>query len=114
VNAVAPASFLTIRTLPADDEKTGELTPRGKSNHRPHADEALRQPRSVLGTVFWLPVPMSEFVTWRGAAVDGDSRVQRGEPQAEVCLSLAPHLRSQVSMPSFGIVSLRVTGLGLG
>ena len=72
VNAIAPGFFLTHQNrFLLTDEKTGELTPRGKSiiDHTPM--KRFGKPTDVLGTVFWLLSPMSEFVTGVVLPVDG-------------------------------------------
>ena len=52
VNAIAPGFFLTEQNrFLLTDEKTGELTPRGKTDHRPHARWAgSAQPQDLVGT----------------------------------------------------------------
>lgn len=72
VNAIAPGFFLTEQNrFLLTDEKTGDLTPRGKTivDHTPMgrfgaADE-------LLGTVLWLLSDASKFVTGVVIPVDG-------------------------------------------
>lgn len=72
VNAIAPGFFLTHQNrFLLTDETTGDLTPRGKSiiDHTPM--KRFGKPTDVLGTVFWLLSPLSEFVTGVVLPVDG-------------------------------------------
>lgn len=72
VNAVAPGFFLTRQNkFLLTDEKTGELTARGKSiiGHTPMA--RFGQPDDLLGAVLWLLSPASAFVTGIVVPVDG-------------------------------------------
>ncbi len=72
VNAIAPGFFLTEQNrFLLTDEKTGELTPRGKTiiDHTPmgrfgEADE-------LTGTVIWLLSDAAKFVTGIVVPVDG-------------------------------------------
>ena len=72
VNAIAPGFFLTEQNrFLLTDEKTGELTPRGKTivDHTPigrfgKADE-------LTGTVIWLLSEASKFVTGIVVPIDG-------------------------------------------
>lgn len=72
VNAIAPGFFLTHqnRFLLMDD-KTGELTPRGKTiiQHTPMG--RFGSPEDLVGTVLWLISPASAFVTGIVVPVDG-------------------------------------------
>ncbi|MCB0290491.1 MAG: SDR family oxidoreductase [Calditrichaeota bacterium] len=72
VNAVAPGFFLTRQNrFLLTDEKSGELTPRGKSiiDHTPMG--RFGQPEDLLGAVLWLLSPASKFVTGIVVPVDG-------------------------------------------
>jgi NAD(P)-dependent dehydrogenase (short-subunit alcohol dehydrogenase family) len=72
VNAVAPGFFLTRQNkFLLTDEKTGDLTARGKSiiGHTPMA--RFGQPVDLLGAVLWLLSPASAFVTGIVVPVDG-------------------------------------------
>jgi NAD(P)-dependent dehydrogenase (short-subunit alcohol dehydrogenase family) len=72
VNAVAPGFFLTKQNyFLLTDEKTGEMTPRGKAiiSHTPMA--RFGQPEDLLGAVLWLLSPASSFVTGIVLPVDG-------------------------------------------
>jgi NAD(P)-dependent dehydrogenase (short-subunit alcohol dehydrogenase family) len=72
VNAIAPGFFLTNQNrFLLTDEKTGELTPRGKTiiTHTPmgrfgEADE-------LCGTVHWLLSDASKFITGVVVPIDG-------------------------------------------
>jgi NAD(P)-dependent dehydrogenase (short-subunit alcohol dehydrogenase family) len=72
VNAIAPGFFLTDQNrFLLTDEKTGELTPRGKCivDHTPmgrfgEADE-------LAGTVLWLLSDAAKFVTGIVVPIDG-------------------------------------------
>jgi NAD(P)-dependent dehydrogenase (short-subunit alcohol dehydrogenase family) len=72
VNAIAPGFFLTLQNkFLLTDEKTGELTARGKSivDHTPM--NRFGDPEDLLGTVLWLLSPASAFVTGAVIPVDG-------------------------------------------
>lgn len=72
VNAIAPGFFLTHQNrFLLIDEKTGELTPRGRTivDHTPMA--RFGDPADLLGTVLWLLSPASAFVTGIVVPVDG-------------------------------------------
>jgi len=72
VNAIAPGFFLTSQNYYLlIDEKTGELTPRGKQiiAHTPMG--RFGQPEDLLGTVLWLLSPASVFITGIVVPVDG-------------------------------------------
>lgn len=72
VNAVAPGFFLTRQNhFLLTDEKSGELTARGKTiiNHTPLG--RFGNPADLLGAVVWLLSPASDFVTGSVIAVDG-------------------------------------------
>lgn len=72
VNAIAPGFFLTEQNrFLLTDEKTGELTPRGKTiiEHTPM--ERFGDPEELCGTVRWLLSDASKFVTGTVIPVDG-------------------------------------------
>ena len=72
VNAIAPGFFHTRQNhFLLFDEKTGDLTARGRSiiDHTPMC--RFGNPEDLLGTLFWLLSPGAEFVTGTVVAVDG-------------------------------------------
>ena len=72
VNAIAPGFFLTEQNrFLLTDEKTGQLTPRGKTiiDHTP--TERFGQPDELIGTVLWLLSDAAKFVTGIVVPVDG-------------------------------------------
>lgn len=72
VNAIAPGFFLTNQNrFLLTDERTGELTARGKSiiDHTPMG--RFGKPEDLFGTVLWLLSPASAFVTGVIVAIDG-------------------------------------------
>ena len=72
VNAVAPGFFLTQQNrFLLTDEKSGELTARGKSiiDHTPMA--RFGNPEDLFGAVLWLLSPASAFITGVIVPVDG-------------------------------------------
>lgn len=72
VNAVAPGFFLGEQNRKMlMDEKTGELTERGRGiiSHTPMG--RFGEPEDLAGTVLWLLSPASEFVTGIVVPVDG-------------------------------------------
>ena len=72
VNAIAPGFFLTEQNrFLLTDEKTGELTDRGKTiiDHTPMG--RFGQPEELVGTVFWLLSDAAKFVTGVVVPVDG-------------------------------------------
>jgi NAD(P)-dependent dehydrogenase (short-subunit alcohol dehydrogenase family) len=72
VNAIAPGFFHTRQNhFLLYDEKTGDLTPRGKAiiDHTPM--RRFGNPEDLLGALFWLLSPGAEFVTGTVIAVDG-------------------------------------------
>lgn len=72
VNAVAPGFFLTQQNrFLLTDEKSGDLTARGKTimQHTPLG--RFGDPEDLLGAVVWLLSPASAFVTGTVIAVDG-------------------------------------------
>lgn len=72
VNAIAPGFFLTNQNrFLLTDEKTGELTQRGKTiiDHTPMG--RFGDPEDLVGTILWLLSPASKFVTGIVVPVDG-------------------------------------------
>lgn len=72
VNAIAPGFFITNQNrFLLTDEKTGELTARGKSiiAHTPMGK--FGQPHDLTGTLIWLVSGASSFVTGIVVPVDG-------------------------------------------
>jgi NAD(P)-dependent dehydrogenase (short-subunit alcohol dehydrogenase family) len=72
VNAIAPGFFLTEQNrFLLTDQKTGELTQRGKTiiDHTPMA--RFGQPDDLIGTVLWLLSDAAKFVTGVVIPVDG-------------------------------------------
>ncbi|MEA3351373.1 MAG: SDR family oxidoreductase, partial [Chloroflexota bacterium] len=72
VNALAPGFFLTEQNrFLLMDADTGDLTPRGKTiiNHTPQG--CFGDPEDLLGAMFWLLSPASQFVTGIVLPVDG-------------------------------------------
>jgi NAD(P)-dependent dehydrogenase (short-subunit alcohol dehydrogenase family) len=72
VNAIAPGFFLTEQNrYLLTDQKTGELTARGKTiiEHTPMA--RFGQPDDLIGTVLWLLSDAAKFVTGIVVPVDG-------------------------------------------
>lgn len=72
VNAIAPGFFLTAQNqFLLTDEKTGELTNRGKTiiTHTPMGK--FGQPEDLSGTLIWLVSDASAFVTGIVVPVDG-------------------------------------------
>jgi NAD(P)-dependent dehydrogenase (short-subunit alcohol dehydrogenase family) len=72
VNAIAPGFFLTEQNrFLLTDEKTGDLTNRGKTiiEHTPMA--RFGQPEDLIGTVVWLLSDAAKFVTGIVVPIDG-------------------------------------------
>ncbi len=72
VNAIAPGFFLTDQNrFLLTDEKTGELTDRGKTivGHTPQ--NKFGDPNDLVGTVIWLASKASDFVTGIIVPIDG-------------------------------------------
>ncbi len=72
VNAIAPGFFLTEQNrFLLTDEKTGELTDRGKTiiDHTPMG--RFGEPKELIGTVMWLLSDAAKFVTGIVVPVDG-------------------------------------------
>ena len=79
VNAIAPGFFLTTQnSFLLKDENTGELTDRGKRilDHTPM--RRFGEPKDLIGTVFWLLSPASDFVTGAVIPVDGGFNAYSG------------------------------------
>ena len=72
VNAIAPGFFHTTQNhYLLYDEKTGELTPRGKSIIAHTPMKRFGAPQDLLGAVLWLLSPAAEFVSGAVIPVDG-------------------------------------------
>ncbi|MBN2269348.1 MAG: SDR family oxidoreductase [Sedimentisphaerales bacterium] len=72
VNAIAPGFFLTEQNrFLLTDEKTGDLTPRGKTiiDHTPMG--RFGKPEDLIGAVIWLLSDAAKFVTGVVVPVDG-------------------------------------------
>ena len=72
VNAIAPGFFLTEQNrFLLTDEKTGELTDRGRTiiDHTPAG--RFGQPDELIGTVMWLLSDAAKFVTGVVVPIDG-------------------------------------------
>lgn len=72
VNAIAPGFFLTEQNrFLLTDEKTGELTTRGRTivDHTPMG--RFGQPQELIGTVVWLLSDAAKFVTGIIVPIDG-------------------------------------------
>ncbi len=72
VNAIAPGFFLTEQNrFLLTDEKTGELTPRGKTiiEHTPMG--RFGAPEDLIGIIAWLASPSAQFVQGTIIPVDG-------------------------------------------
>jgi NAD(P)-dependent dehydrogenase (short-subunit alcohol dehydrogenase family) len=79
VNAIAPGFILTEQNrFLLFDEKTGELTPRGKRiiEHTPQGK--LGNPDDLISTIFWLLADESSFVTGVIVPVDGGFSAYNG------------------------------------
>jgi NAD(P)-dependent dehydrogenase (short-subunit alcohol dehydrogenase family) len=76
VNAIAPGFFLTEQNrFLLTDEKTGELTPRGKQIIEGTPMGRFGAPDELLGTLIWLISDASKFVTGVVVPVDGGFNV---------------------------------------
>jgi NAD(P)-dependent dehydrogenase (short-subunit alcohol dehydrogenase family) len=72
VNAIAPGFFHTRQNhFLLYDEKTGELTPRGRSIIDYTPMRRFGDPEDLLGALFWLLSPGADFVTGTVVVVDG-------------------------------------------
>lgn len=72
VNAIAPGFFLTEQNrFLLIDEKTGQLTDRGKVilDHTPMG--RFGKPEELIGTVLWLLSDAAKFVTGTVIPIDG-------------------------------------------
>ncbi len=72
VNAIAPGFFLTEQNrFLLTEEKSGELTPRGRQiiEHTPMG--RFGEPKDLTGTVIWLTSDASRFVTGIIVPIDG-------------------------------------------
>ena len=72
INAIAPGFFLTEQNrFLLTDEKTGELTARGKTiiEHTPMGK--FGEPEELVGTIIWLLSDAAKFVTGIVVPVDG-------------------------------------------
>jgi NAD(P)-dependent dehydrogenase (short-subunit alcohol dehydrogenase family) len=72
VNAIAPGFFLTQQNrFLLLDERTGELTPRGRAiiEHTPMG--RFGEPQELVGTLLWLLSDSSRFVHGAVLPVDG-------------------------------------------
>lgn len=79
VNAIAPGFILTEQNrFLLFDEKTGELTPRGKRivDHTPLG--RLGNPEELVTSIFWLLSDQSSFVTGITVPVDGGFSAYNG------------------------------------
>ncbi len=76
VNAVAPGFFLTEQNrFLLTDEKTGELTPRGRQIIDKTPMGRFGTPEELIGTLVWLISDASKFVTGVVVPVDGGFNV---------------------------------------
>jgi len=72
VNAIAPGFFLTDQNrFLLTDEKSGELTPRGRTiiDHTPMAE--FGKPEDLIGVAVWLASDAARFVTGIVVPIDG-------------------------------------------
>lgn len=79
VNAIAPGFVLTEQNrFLLFDEKTGDLTPRGKRivDHTPQGK--LGAPGDLISTIFWLLADESSFITGITVPVDGGFSAYNG------------------------------------
>jgi NAD(P)-dependent dehydrogenase (short-subunit alcohol dehydrogenase family) len=79
VNAIAPGFILTEQNrFLLFDEKTGELTPRGKRivDHTPLGK--LGDPDDLISTILWLLSEQSSFITGATIPVDGGFSAYNG------------------------------------
>lgn len=79
VNAIAPGFILTEQNrFLLFDEKTGDLTPRGKRivDHTPQGK--LGAPEDLISTIFWLLADESSFITGITVPVDGGFSAYNG------------------------------------
>ncbi len=79
VNAIAPGFILTEQNrFLLFDEKTGELTQRGKRIVEHTPQEKLGSPDDLISTIFWLLADESSFVTGITVPVDGGFSAYNG------------------------------------
>lgn len=79
VNAIAPGFILTEQNrFLLFDEKSGELTPRGKRIIDKTPQGKLGKPDDLLSTIFWLLADESSFITGAVIPVDGGFSVYNG------------------------------------
>jgi NAD(P)-dependent dehydrogenase (short-subunit alcohol dehydrogenase family) len=72
VNAIAPGFFITQQNrFLLTDEKTGELTPRGRQVIAHTPMNRFGEPDDLIGTLIWLISEASSFVTGVTVPVDG-------------------------------------------
>ncbi len=72
VNAIAPGFFLTEQNrFLLIDEKSGELTPRGKTIIEHTPARRFGNPEDLVGTIIWLVSPSAQFVQGTVIPVDG-------------------------------------------
>jgi NAD(P)-dependent dehydrogenase (short-subunit alcohol dehydrogenase family) len=72
VNALAPGFFLTEQNrFLLTNAESGELTPRGKTIIEHTPQRHFGDPEDLLGAMFWLLSPASQFVTGIVVPVDG-------------------------------------------
>jgi NAD(P)-dependent dehydrogenase (short-subunit alcohol dehydrogenase family) len=72
VNCIAPGFFLTNQSrFLLTDEKTGELSPRGKKIIASTPMGKFGQPEDLNGTMLYLLSDMTEFITGIVVPVDG-------------------------------------------
>jgi len=72
VNAIAPGFFLTEQNrFLLTDEKTGELTARGKTIIGQTPMGRFGEPQELIGTVMWLLSDAAKFVTGVVVPIDG-------------------------------------------
>lgn len=79
VNAIAPGFILTEQNrFLLFDEKSGDLTPRGKRiiDHTPQSK--LGAPDDLISTIFWLLAEESSFITGITVPVDGGFSAYNG------------------------------------
>ncbi|MCK4745578.1 MAG: SDR family oxidoreductase, partial [Bacteroidales bacterium] len=79
VNAIQPGFILTEQNrFLLYDEKTGDLSPRGKRivDHTPLGK--LGKPTDVISTIFWLLADESSFITGTCIPVDGGFSAYNG------------------------------------
>ncbi len=79
VNAIAPGFILTEQNrFLLTDEKSGELTPRGKRIVDLTPQGKLGAPKDLITTVFWLLSDESSFITGIIVPVDGGFSAYNG------------------------------------